>query len=79
MRTPLTAGGSGKRGLRIEVDIGDERHVTISSAQHARYLTDALGLLHALGREPHIVGPGIGDTLALSGTGLDVVGRRISH
>ena len=71
--------GGRHRGLAVEVDVGDERHGAVLAAQHVGNLADALGLFHALGREPHIVGSRIRYALALCRAGLHVVGGGVGH
>ena len=75
----LTHLGGSKRCLGIEVDVGNQRDVASVGAQHLRDLADAVSLFYALCRQPHIVGPGIGDALALGRTGLYVIGSGIGH
>ena len=75
----LTDLGSRHGSLRLEVNVGDKGDVAPLRTQDLGDFTDAQCLLDALSREPHIVGPGIGDALALCRTGLNVVGGGIGH
>ena len=71
--------GCGECCLWIEVDVGNQGDVAAIAAQQLRNLADAAGLFHTLGRQPHIVGSGIGNALALGSARLDIIGGSVGH
>ncbi len=71
--------GGGKGSLGIEVNVGDKGHVATLLTKSRTYHADVLGLAHSLGRKPHVIGSGIGDSAALRNRSLGVDGRCVGH
>ena len=63
----------------IEMDVGHQRHIASLLAQQVANHADAFCFSHTLCCEPHVVGTGIYDALALCCAAFGVVGIGVGH